>query len=44
MAHGIVDRLADRLKERAAKSSKLFILAKTVAAAIGNSAAEIADD
>lgn len=44
MAHEIVDRLADRLKEHAAKSSNLFALAENVAAAMGNSAADIADD
>ncbi|MFX5693455.1 hypothetical protein ABTE17_22510, partial [Acinetobacter baumannii] len=43
MAHEIVDRLADRLKDRAAKSSKLFALAESVAA-MGNSAARITDD
>jgi len=44
MAHEIVDRLADMLKDRAAKSSKLFALAESVAAAMGDSAAGIADD
>lgn len=44
MAHDIVDRLADMLKDRAAKSSKLFALAESVAAAMGDSAAGIADD
>lgn len=44
MAHDIVDRLADRLKDRAAKSSKLFALAESVVAPTGDSAASIAGD
>jgi len=44
MAYDIVDRLADQLKERAAKSSKLFALAESVVAAMGNSATDVTDD
>jgi hypothetical protein len=43
MAHDILDRLVDRLKEHAAQSSNLFARTESVTAASGKSAAGIAD-